>query len=157
MVAHISYPSFDKRFNRPASLSNIIIDSILKKELKFKGLIFTDALNMKGVTKNFKPGQIEVEALLAGNDVLLYSENLEIGINAVVYAVENGILSESQINEKCRKVLNAKQWFGLDNYKPVDGTNLLADLVDSKTKYLNQRLAENSITLIGRTSIKWKI
>lgn len=148
MIAHIAYPALDARLNRPASLSSIIIDSILKKELGFKGLIFTDALNMKGVTKNFRSGEIEVEALLAGNDVLLYSEDIEKGISSVISAIEAGVLAEEDINNKCLKILKAKQWFGLDNYKPVDTTFLIKEINTPEAQLLTQKLTEESITLI---------
>lgn len=148
MVAHIAVPAIDDRPNRPASLSSNVIDTILKKELGFKGLVFTDALNMKGVTRDYEHGQIEVEALLAGNDVLLYPENLEVGIRRVTEAVKNGVISEKQINEKCFKILKAKKWFGLDTYKQVELDNLLDDINTTTSKQLNQKLVEESITLI---------
>lgn len=148
MVGHIAVPSLDDRPNRPASLSSNVIDTLLKKELGFKGLVFTDALNMKGVTRDYELGQIEVEALLAGNDVLLYPENLEIGIRRVTEAVKNGVISEEQINEKCFKILKAKKWFSLDNYKAIDVNNVLNDINSTSSKQLNQKLTEASITLI---------
>jgi beta-N-acetylhexosaminidase len=148
MVAHIAYPSLDARVNRPASLSVIVIDSILKKRIGFKGLVFTDALNMKGVTKYFKPGQIEVEALIAGNDILLYPENVDAGVNAIVNAIKEGIILEKEINDKCKKVLKAKQWFGLDNYKAAKIKHLLDEINTVDSKKLNQQLIEASITLV---------
>ncbi len=152
MVAHIAVPSLNSLYNRPASFSSIIIDTILKKQMGFKGLVFTDALNMRGATKNIKPGQIEVEALLAGNDVLLYPENIETAMRAIVYAVHNGIISEKAINKKCLKILKAKQWFGLDNYEPVETDNLLEDINSTASKYLKQKAVEASITLIKNSS-----
>ncbi len=148
MVAHIAVPSLNSQLNRPASFSSIVIDTILKKQMGFKGLVFTDALNMKGATKNIEHGQIEVEALLAGNDVLLYPENIKAGISAVIYAVHKGVIDEEKIDEKCLKVLKAKQWFGLNNYRPTKTDNLLNDINSSASKYLKQKIVEASITLI---------
>jgi beta-glucosidase-like glycosyl hydrolase/CubicO group peptidase (beta-lactamase class C family) len=148
MVGHIAVPSLDNRPNRPASLSANVVDTILKQQLGFKGLIFTDALNMKGVTRDYKPGQIEVEALLAGNDVLLYPEDLEIAIKSIVGAIKKGILTEEMINEKCTKILKVKKWFGLDNYKSSNLKNIVQDLNSISSKKIKQQLVESSITLI---------
>jgi len=148
MVGHIAVPSLDNRPNRPASLSANIVDTILKQQLGFKGLIFTDALNMKGVTRDYKLGQIEIEALLSGNDVLLYPEDMDIAIKEIKKAIKKGIISEELINERCRKVLKAKKWFGLDNYKPKDVTNIINKINTTTSKQIKQKLIEASITLI---------
>lgn len=148
MVAHISYPALDARINRPASLSVNIIDSLLVKKLGFKGLVFTDALNMKGVTKFYKPGEIELEALKAGNDVLLYPENIDAAVNRIVKAVNSGELAENIITEKCRKVLKAKQWFGLNNYKPANIEQIKEDLNSINANKVNYISNKESLTLI---------
>lgn len=151
MVAHISYPALDARINRPASLSKNIIDTLLKNRLGFKGLVFTDALNMKGVTKFYESGEIEVEALKAGNDVLLYPEDMDAAIEKIVQAVKDGVLSEKLITDKCRKVLKAKQWFGLDDYKPSKTTNLLNDLNSINAEKIKYESFKDAITVIKNT------
>jgi len=80
MVAHISIPALDNRENTPTTLSKAVVTDLLKTELGFKGLVFTDALNMKGVSSFYKPGEVDLKALLAGNDVLLYSEDVPTAI-----------------------------------------------------------------------------
>ncbi len=153
MVAHISYPMLDARKNRPASLSSIVIDSILKKKLGFKGLVFTDALNMKGVTNNFHPGELEVQALLAGNDVLVFPENVGVAFNSILRAVKSGVIKKADIDAKCRKILKAKQWFGLDHYKPVNTNNISRNFNNEESKLLVQNIAENSLTLLKNSEL----
>ncbi|MBD0261116.1 MAG: glycosyl hydrolase, partial [Cytophagales bacterium] len=76
LVAHLAVPAYEKSKNLPSTLSRNIVTDLLQKQMGFGGLVFTDALNMKGVTKSYKPGEIEVMALQAGNDVLLFSEDV---------------------------------------------------------------------------------
>ncbi|MEZ4685693.1 MAG: glycoside hydrolase family 3 N-terminal domain-containing protein, partial [Bacteroidia bacterium] len=90
MTGHIEVPALDARPNRPASLSRAISYELLQQKMGFEGLVFTDALNMKGASEQFQPGQLEVEALKAGNDVLLYCENVPAAIDAIEKAVEKG-------------------------------------------------------------------
>ncbi|MCK5822482.1 MAG: serine hydrolase [Bacteroidales bacterium] len=148
MVAHLYIPALDNTKNLPSTLSKKIITDLLKKKLKFSGLIFTDALNMKGVTKYYKPGDIEVKALVAGNDILLFPQDVPKAINKIKIAIENGIISWNEIDEKCKKVIAAKKWQGLDNYKPVEIENLYFDLNNEKTLYIKQKLVEKSLTLL---------
>lgn len=148
MVAHLSVPVLNNNNITPVSLSQEVIGSLLKKELEFDGLIFTDALNMKGVTRDFKPGKIEVKALLAGNDVLLFPEKIDVAIKAVNKAVKKGIISEELINERCRKVLKAKKWFGLDQYKEIEIPNLIKDLNTPKARKIKNDIISNSLSLI---------
>src|SRR5690606_26480648 len=88
MVAHLNVPSLEPNDGTPSSLSKHIITDILKERLQFNGLIFTDALEMKGVSNFSKPGDIDLAAFLAGNDVLLISENIPIAIDKIVAAYE---------------------------------------------------------------------
>ena len=148
MVAHLYIPALDNTKNLPSTLSKKIITDLLKKKLKFSGLIFTDALNMKGVTKYYKPGDIEVKALVAGNDILLFPQDVPKAINKIKIAIENGIISWNEIDEKCKKVIAAKKWQGLDNYKPVEIENLYFNLNNEKTLYIKQKLVEKSLTLL---------
>lgn len=88
MVAHLNIPSLDSTPNLPSTLSKKIVTSLLREELKFEGLIFTDAMNMGGITKFYKPGQGELAALKAGNDILLFPENVDSAVQVVVRAVK---------------------------------------------------------------------
>ena len=148
MVAHLNIPSLDTIKNLPSTLSEKVVDGLLKKELGFDGLIFTDALNMKGVTNHFEPGEIEVKALIAGNDVLLYPENIPKAIRKIKRAVKNKEISWDEINKRCRKVLAAKRWFGLDKYKPIETNGLVEELNSVNSDLINRHLIESSLTLV---------
>ncbi len=148
MIAHLNIPSLDSSKNAVSSLSKPIVTDLLIKKLGFRGLIFTDALGMKGVTKNYKPGETEVAALLAGVDILLMPENVPIAFNAIKKAIKKGKISQEEIDKRCKKILLAKQWFGLDNYKKIKLKNLYKDLNNEKAKFLNRKLIESALTLV---------
>ncbi|MDP2176094.1 MAG: glycoside hydrolase family 3 N-terminal domain-containing protein [Bacteroidota bacterium] len=148
MVAHIHYPALDNRPNRSTSLSKYVIDTLLKKELNFQGLVFTDALNMKGVAKHFTPGYVDLEAFLAGNDILLFSENVPLAISLIKNAILNGQITEDELNKRVAKILYWKQFAGLDHYKPIDLTKLNADLLNQQYDELLQNVANQAVTLV---------
>ena len=147
MVAHLNIPSLDSAKNAVSSLSKPIITDLLIKKLGFRGLIFTDALGMKGVTKNYKPGETEVAALIAGIDILLMPENVPIAFAAIKKAIKQGKISQKEIDDRCKKILLAKQWFGLDNYKKINTKNLYEELNNEKAQFLNRKLIESALTL----------
>ncbi len=146
MTSHLAVKTLDTT-NIPASLSPDVIQKVLKKELGFQGLCFTDALNMKGVSQNHTPGEIEVKALLAGNDVLLFPENLEKAIAGIKKAITGNLLHETLINEKCRKILTFKHRYVLPNLLP-DNQNLQPRLHTPQDSALQQQLYREAITLI---------
>ena len=148
MVAHMHIPQLDPTPYLPSTLSPQIVNGLLKTDLKYKGLVFTDAMVMKGVTKYFEPGEAEAKALMAGNDVLERLENVPKAIRAIKKAVAEGYLTQKEIDEKCKRVLKAKQWLGLDKYKPIDLDNLYADLNTRQADSTNRALAEAAITLL---------
>ena len=161
MVAHLNIPSLEKRRGFPSSLSKHIVTDILKGELGFKGLIFTDALTMKGaadyVEKNLdgiststfsKGGEIDLMAFLAGNDVLLMSENPEKGIERIIEAFEANKITEERLSHSVKKILMAKYKVGLHNYSPVGLYNLGNDLNRLKDDLLYESLMENAITVV---------
>lgn len=152
MVAHLYIPALDSTPNRASTLSKRIVTDLLKNELGFKGLVFTDALNMRGVSAFYNPGELDVEALIAGNDVLLFSEDVPLAIQKIKEAIADGRVSQKDIDEKCKHILEAKAWTGLDKVKPVDLNNLYADLHSDKAQYLNTTLFENALTLIKNDS-----
>lgn len=148
MVAHLNIPSLDSTPNLPSTLSKKIVTSLLREELKFEGLIFTDAMNMGGITKFYKPGQGELAALKAGNDILLFPENVDSAVQVVVRAVKNGEISEKIINEKVRKVLKSKVWMNLKTYKPITQYKLDEDINNSWSSYLKEKIISSAITLV---------
>lgn len=149
MVAHMYVPALDSSARQASTLSRAIVHDLLRDEMGFDGLIFTDALNMKGVSDFVKPGELEYRALLAGNDILLFAEDVPKAVTLIKSAIESGELSEEEVNEHCKRVLRAKAWAGLDNYQPINTTNLIKDLNGSKAKALYHELIQSSLTLLG--------
>lgn len=160
MVAHLSVPSLDTIANHPSTLSKKIVDGMLKDEMKFKGLIFTDALNMKGVSACYKPGVLEKLALLSGNDVLLYSEDVPKAIREIHLAVENCEITQEEIDSRVKKILMLKYWAGLNSGAFIDTTHLYEDLNSSYARWLQQALYERSVTVLSNADsilpIRWK-
>ena len=148
MVAHLNVPSLDARSNYPSSLSYPIVTELLKEKLGFKGLIFTDALDMKGASNFSNPGEVDLLAFLAGNDVMLMSADVSQGIAALQRAVESGVISEQRLAHSVKKILSAKFKVGLTQYKPINTDNLVADLNRKRDDVLYQKLMENAITLV---------
>lgn len=147
MIAHLNVPALDST-GTPASLSPLIVNGFLKEKLHFNGLCFTDAMNMKGATGSLKPGEAEVKALLAGNDILLFPENLEKAIIAIQEAIRDSLLPESLIEEKCRKILTAKQKYVLPNIQPISTEGLWSRLNAPQDFAVKQELYKEAITLI---------
>ncbi len=148
MVAHLFIPAFDTSYNTASSLSPVIVEDLLVKKLGFNGLVFTDALEMKGVTNYFKPGIIELKAVMAGNDVLLLPENPSLAIKTIKQAIDSNIIDISVIDSKCRKILSYKYQIGFDSYKDFINNNYVDLLNNNQTKILNYKILKNSITLI---------
>ncbi|QMU31108.1 glycoside hydrolase family 3 protein [Adhaeribacter radiodurans] len=148
MVAHMHLPKLDSTTNLPSTLSQPIVTNLLKQELKFGGLVVTDAMVMKGLTKYFKSGEAEVRALQAGNDVLERLVSVPKAIAAIKLAIRQKRLSQRDIDRRCKKVLAAKYWVGLNKYKPIVLDSLYANLTASRSYETNRRLAEGSQTLL---------
>lgn len=115
MVAHLQVDALDNRPARPSSLSYPIIKGILRDSLNFQGLVITDGLDMKGVTKYYNQGQGELQALLADNDILLLPPDVEAGIDAIYKAAKNDKEIRLLIERKCRKILETKYEYGLNH------------------------------------------
>ena len=148
MVAHLNVPSIEPRDGFPTSISYNVVTNILKKELGFEGLIFTDALNMKGASNFKEPGAIDLEAFLAGNDVLLFAENVPVAVQKFKEAFEDGSLTNERLAESVKKILKYKYKAGLNNYKEIELENLVSDLNKSEYDALNYLLYENALTLL---------
>lgn len=148
MVAHVFIPVLDNTPNLPSSLSKSIITGILKEKMNYDGLIITDALMMKGVTKYHKPGSIEVKALMAGNDVLLMPANFPLTLDSVEKAISDGRIPMSQIDASVRKILITKYNLGLTKWTPIDESGITSDLNQKKYFNLTQTIFDKSVTLI---------
>ena len=147
MVAHLNIPALDSS-GVPSTLSKKIISGILKEKLGFKGLIVTDAMNMKGVTTGNEPGVVDKKAIIAGNDLLEFTEDVPKAIAEIRKAIDQGIISQAAIDEKWRKVLAVKQWVGLNHYEPLKTANIDKELNNSYAKYIQQKLVEKSLTVL---------
>jgi beta-glucosidase-like glycosyl hydrolase/CubicO group peptidase (beta-lactamase class C family) len=165
MVAHLNVPSLETRQGFPSSLSKHIVTDILKEQLGFKGLIFTDALTMKGAADYVEKGgdgiaansivtggEIDLMAFLAGNDVMLMSENPANGIAKFVEAFNNGTITEERLEHSVKKILMAKYKVGLNNYSPIGIYDLEKDLNRIKDDVLYEVLMENAITVVKNTN-----
>jgi len=148
MTGHLHVPALDANVRIPATLSTKIINLKLKKDLGFKGLIITDAMNMKGVSNLYSSAESSVKALKAGNDMIEIVPRLDKAIAAVKQAVENGELSVNEIDEKCRKILTIKKWLGLDNQKLVETKNLQNKLNSNRFLLTKRLLQEQSMTVL---------
>lgn len=152
MVAHLYIPSLDATKNRASTLSPKIVQGLLKDSLKFKGLAITDALNMHGVSKYYKTGEVDLMALLAGNDILLFSQDVGKAVDYISKAVKKGTISEAEITARCKKVIQMKKWLGLDQFKPLSADSLIEKLNSPEASLINRRLVENAITLLENDS-----
>ncbi len=147
MVAHLNVPALDKMM-KVSTLSKPIVTDLLKHDLGFKGLVFTDALNMKGVRKYYKSGVVDAKAAIAGNDVLLFSEDVPKAIQEIKAAITRGELTQAEIDESCLKILKTKYWLGLNKYKPVCTEYLVSDLNVQQALNLRRKLIEEAITVV---------
>lgn len=148
MVAHLNVPSIEPRQNYPSSISYNVVTNILQKQLGFQGLIFTDALNMKGASNFKSPGDIDLEAFLAGNDILLFAENVPLATEKICVAYQDSIISEERLAFSVKKILKFKFKSGLNNYKPIDKKNLISEVNPIENDALQYELYENAITVL---------
>jgi beta-N-acetylhexosaminidase len=151
MVAHLNVPALDTTGAKATTLSPQVVNGLLKNELGFNGLVFTDALNMKGVSAYYEPGDVELEALLAGNDVLLFAEDVPKAIENIQGAIEDGRITQAEVDARCRKILQTKLWLGLNKRIPVKTENLVDDLNHSKYDLILREIAKASVTVIRNT------
>jgi len=148
MTAHLYIPAYDTTTHLAATLSPRIVPDLLKDKLNCRGLAITDALDMKGVTKFFPPGEIEVKALLAGNDILLLPQDVPAAISSIRKAVDEGVLSRDLIRERCLKVLSFKYDTGLDFPRQVSCEHLLPDLNPASSASLTMEIYKSASTVV---------
>ncbi|MFA3782210.1 glycoside hydrolase family 3 N-terminal domain-containing protein [Melioribacteraceae bacterium 4301-Me] len=148
MIGHLEVPAFEKEKNLPSTLSKSIVTDLLQKEMGFKGLIVTDALNMHAITNSFSTAEATVKAVQAGNDCILFPDDPEEAINAIIEAVKKGDLTEERLNHSVRKILLAKKWAGLNNKKFVDIDDIANHVGIKEHWNISVKLARKSITLV---------
>ncbi|PSL49215.1 beta-glucosidase-like glycosyl hydrolase [Chitinophaga niastensis] len=147
MIAHLYIPAIDKKPNTPTSISYNAVTKLLKNELGYKGLVVTDALEMKGIAKFYTKGQESLQSLLAGNDLMILPSTAAGSVAAIKKAIKNGKIDQDEVDERVKKVLRAKYNLGLWKPQHIDTNNLANDL-NAKTDSLRRRIAENAITLM---------
>ena len=148
MVAHLSVNALESNTELPTSLSYNVITELLKKKLQFNGLILTDALNMKGASNYAQPGEIDVAAILAGNDILLIPEDVPAAVLKIQNALNEKILTIERLEYSVRKILKAKYWAGLNKYEAIELNNLQEDLNSFQDELIHRKLIENAVTLL---------
>ena len=149
MVGHLNIPALDSTTQSVSSLSYTIVSQLLKKELGYNGLIITDAMEMKGVrNQNRFEGDVEIRALLAGADILLLPGETDSAIAVIKRAVEEGVVSEELINERCLRVLQFKQNRGITNFTSTNSTEIHKWMNRSEASWVNRQIEEKALTLL---------
>jgi beta-N-acetylhexosaminidase len=148
MIAHMNIPSLDTTKNLPSTLSRPIVTGILKDSLGFKGLIATDAMEMKGVTKFFPNGEADVRAFIAGSDLIELSVNSASAAKLIKKALRKNKISKEEFEAKIKKLLAAKYWAGLNEYKPALPSNLVQEINRPAAAELFQQLSDAAVTLL---------
>lgn len=148
MVAHLYVPALEKTKGIPASISKNIITGILKDQLGYKGLIITDALNMGAVANKFKAGEIDAMAFAAGNDIMLFSQDVSTGKKLIQQAIDKGEISQNRVEESVKKILLTKYYLGLNQYEPRNPENINQDLNNASHSAIVQKMYSNALTLI---------
>lgn len=148
MVGHLYFPAIEQVRNTSSSLSHGVVTDLLKNEMGFEGLIFTDGLDMKGVSETVRVDSVPYVAFMAGNDVLILPSNVPYAIRTIKAAVERDPVAAARLEESCKKILRYKYRAGLNHYKPIATANLMTDL--KKTEYVEfrQQLYDEAITLL---------
>lgn len=148
MIAHMDIPALDTTKGLPSTLSRRIVTGILKDSLRFKGLVVSDAMEMKAVVKNFPNGEADIKAFLAGNDIIELSENSGRAITMIRKAIRKKEISIDEFNARVKKVLAAKYWAGLNHYHEISTIHLGEDLNRPAGRELVRELSDAAVTLI---------
>ncbi|MDX2002943.1 MAG: glycoside hydrolase family 3 N-terminal domain-containing protein [Chitinophagales bacterium] len=149
MAAHLNVPALDKTKDQPTSVSRKVVTDLLKKELGFDGLVFSDALNMKGASNYDEPGELSVRAFIAGNDILLFADDVPKGIELFKKAIKKGDIDLKEMEIRLKKVLAAKYDAGLYDFQPIVLQNLNQDLNNSNAKAIRRQLYQQALTLVS--------
>lgn len=152
MIAHLFVPALHPADQLTTSVSENVIQNLLRKQLGFEGLIFTDALNMKGISERDTPEQINLKALLAGNDILLFPDKISSTLDLIEKAIKENKITQQEIDNRCKKVLMAKYWTGAYKFKSLDTQNLHKELNHASAYELIRELNRKSITLCRNNS-----
>ncbi|HLG14821.1 MAG TPA: glycoside hydrolase family 3 N-terminal domain-containing protein [Blastocatellia bacterium] len=146
MSAHIALPQIEP-LGLPATLSEVMLTGVLRREIGFKGVIFTDAMGMRGIAAHYPDGEAAVRAIKAGADVVLYPPSVETAFNAIKRAVQSGEIAPARIDDSVRRILEAKAKLGLDKNRFTDLNRLDVVLGSAEHHRTARRIVENAITL----------
>lgn len=149
MVAHLHVPVYDATPQRAITLAKKVVTDLLKKQLGFQGLVFTDALNMQGVSTHHLPGEVDLLALQAGNDVLVFPEDVPKAVALIAQAIKEKKLDGEAVNEKVKRLLRLKYQMQLHAWQPIETQNLEAQLNIPQAHLLKQQLFEQAITVVA--------
>ncbi|UYZ65153.1 glycoside hydrolase family 3 N-terminal domain-containing protein [Hymenobacter weizhouensis] len=148
MVGHLYMPLFDTVRTLSATISRNLVTGLLKEKMGYRGLVFTDALNMKSVSNLYKAGELDALALAAGNDVLLFSEDVPVALVKIKEAIAAGQITQEDVDQRVRKMLRAKYWAGLNRYRPIDVPNLMTNLNRPLSRLVQQQIYEHATTVV---------
>lgn len=148
MVAHLDIPTFKTVKGKPTSISRKVVTDLLKNKIGFKGLVFTDALNMKGVANYTAADSVSLEALKAGNDMLLIPMDVEKGVQTIKKAIIQNVLTEQRLDSSVIKILQAKYWAGLQEVQLLKTDSIQQRVHTIKDDLLYKEVVENAITLV---------
>jgi beta-N-acetylhexosaminidase len=155
MTAHVTVPAIEPDPNRPASISSNVITGLLKQKLGFQGLVVTDALDMGALMSVFTgtpaqiSGQEAVQAIQAGNDMVIIPADLEGAYNGLLNAVQQGTLSTQRIDASVLKILRLKASVGLNRQRFVDPEAVARDLGRPEDAKIGQTVSDRAITLVS--------
>ena len=148
MIAHLYVPQLEKGKNIPASISYDIVTNLLKNKFRYEGLVITDALNMNAVAKKYPAGELDLRAFKAGNDVLLFSQDVPTGKKLIKEALQKGEISEKRLEESVKKILKTKYLLGLQNLRPLSSEGINNDLNNDSHAKISEKLYANALTLL---------
>jgi beta-N-acetylhexosaminidase len=150
MVAHVTVPTLDPDPNHVATISPTVVSDLLEKDLGFKGLIVTDALDMAGLTHLFmnNVGRAAVEAFKAGNDMLIIPADLGVSYDAMLKAVQSGEISKERLDRSVLKILKIKASLGLNEAREVDLSTLASSVGKPENLAIGQQIADSAVTLV---------
>jgi len=148
MVGHLYFPAIEKVKNTSSSLSHGVVTELLKDEMGFEGLIFTDGLDMKGVSEKVRQDSVPYVSFMAGNDVLILPTDVPFAIQTIKAAAERDPKAMARVEESCKKILRYKYRVGLNHYQPSSTANLMTDLKKKAYTELRQQLYDEAITLL---------
>lgn len=148
MIAHLYVPQLEKGKNIPASISYDIVTNLLKNKFRYEGLVITDALNMNAVAKKYPAGELDLTAFKAGNDVLLFSQDVPTGKKLIKEAIQKGEISEKRLEESVKKILKTKYLLGLQNLRPLSSEGINNDLNNDSHAKISEKLYANALTLL---------